>query len=385
MSDQESVLGPLANPVSDDPDVEDGLEDGTGLCLSGGGYRAMLFHLGLLWRLNDLGHLPRLDRISSVSGGSITSAVLALAWNDLQFDSAGVSARFHDLVADPIHRMAATTIDEGSIIGGALLPGSIGSRVQKGYRKYLYGDKTLQDFPDEPRFVLNATNVQSGALWRFSKPYMADYRVGYVERPKVSVALAVGASSAFPPFLSPVELDLEPGRVLPFDTSDLHREPFTTEVVLTDGGVYDNLGLETVWKRYRTVLVSDGGGQMSPKADPKRDWARHAYRVNGLVDNQVRALRKRQVVGSFIRGDRKGAFWRTRSHVADFPATTPLPCPPDRTMELAQTATRLKSMDPVRQKRLVNWGYAISDVALRSWVNPDWPEPDHFPYPAAGI
>ena len=38
-------------------------EDGIALCLSGGGYRAMLFHLGALWRLNDLGHLPRLDRL----------------------------------------------------------------------------------------------------------------------------------------------------------------------------------------------------------------------------------------------------------------------------------------------------------------------------------
>ena len=40
--------------------------------------------------------------------------------------------------------------------------------------------------------------------------------------------------------------------------------PYTTEVVLSDGGVYDNLGLETAWKRYRTILVSDGGGQMAP-------------------------------------------------------------------------------------------------------------------------
>ena len=45
------------------------------LCLSGGGYRAMLFHVGALWRLNELGLLPRLDRVSSVSGGSITAGV----------------------------------------------------------------------------------------------------------------------------------------------------------------------------------------------------------------------------------------------------------------------------------------------------------------------
>ena len=46
---------------------------GIALCLSGGGYRAMLFHLGALWRLNELAYLPKLLRISSVSGVAITS------------------------------------------------------------------------------------------------------------------------------------------------------------------------------------------------------------------------------------------------------------------------------------------------------------------------
>lgn len=43
------------------------------LALSGGGYRAMLFHVGALWRLNELGELGRLTHISSVSGGSIAA------------------------------------------------------------------------------------------------------------------------------------------------------------------------------------------------------------------------------------------------------------------------------------------------------------------------
>ena len=43
-------------------------EEGIALCLSGGGYRAMLFHLGALWRLNEFGYLPKLARISSVFG-----------------------------------------------------------------------------------------------------------------------------------------------------------------------------------------------------------------------------------------------------------------------------------------------------------------------------
>lgn len=51
--------------------------------------------------------------------------------------------------------------------------------------------------------TINATNQQSGAVWHFSKPYMRDWRVGEVARPRLAVSLAVEASSAFLRFLSP--------------------------------------------------------------------------------------------------------------------------------------------------------------------------------------
>src|SRR6266446_4769699 len=92
-------------------------QDGTGLCLSGGGYRAMLFHLGALWRLNELGYLPKLARISSVSGGSITAGVLGMNWKHLDFDRTGVSPNFIEVVVAPIRRLASVTIDQWAIIG----------------------------------------------------------------------------------------------------------------------------------------------------------------------------------------------------------------------------------------------------------------------------
>ena len=140
---------------------------------------------------------------------------------------------------------------------------------------------------------------------------------------------------------------------------------------LTDGGVYDNLGLETVWKRYQTVLVSDAGGQLEPEEEPKSDPARHAYRVLNLIDNQVRALRKRQVIDSFKSGVRKGAYWGIRTNIADYQLADALPCPFDRTMELAETPTRLKRMNDNLQERLINWGYAVCDAALRKHVDTD--------------
>ena len=60
------------------PFNSEGIQPGIGLAFSGGGFRATLFHLGSLWRLNELGYLPKLDRISSVSGGSITAGRLAV-------------------------------------------------------------------------------------------------------------------------------------------------------------------------------------------------------------------------------------------------------------------------------------------------------------------
>jgi NTE family protein len=89
----------------------------------------MLFHLGALWRLNEAGYLPRLDRVSSVSGGSMTSGALALAWPALDFDhTTGVGRNFGPAFVDPLRKLAGTTIDLWAIVWGILLPGSIGDR-----------------------------------------------------------------------------------------------------------------------------------------------------------------------------------------------------------------------------------------------------------------
>ena len=363
-------------------------EAGIALCLSGGGYRAMLFHVGALWRLNELGFLPRLARISSVSGGSITAGVLGLHWGKLGFDAGGVGAKFVEQVVEPIRTLAGRTIDEGAIVAGLFTPGSIGDKVIAAYRKHLFGDATLQDLPaDPPRFVINATNVQSGALFRFSRPFLADYRIGLIRNPTLDLATAVAASSAFPPVLSPLRLELPHGawESSGSPSEDLRHEPFTTDVVLTDGGVYDNLGLETAWKRYDTILVSNGGGKMQAEDEPKGDWARHAIRINDLIDNQVRSLRARQVVGAFEANERKGAYWGIRTGIHEYGLADPLPCPHPKTLELAATKTRLKRLDSDAQERLINWGYAICDAAMRKRVVSLPTAPAAFPYPAAGV
>lgn len=358
-------------------------EKGTALCLSGGGYRAMVFHVGVLWRLYEANMLRGIKRISSVSGGSITSAVLGLNWSKLSFDAANVRKDFVEHVAAPIREMASHTIDAESVIGGILLPGSISDKITRHYRNYLFGNATLQDFPDEPRFVINATNVQSTVLWRFMKPYMRDYRVGEVKNPKVELAVAVAASSAFPPVLSPLTLKVDPNSFTPGTGKDLQHKPYTSEVTLTDGGVYDNLGLETAYKRYKTILVSDAGGATAAEEEPKHDWARHSYRVLNIIDSQVRSLRKRQLMHAFGSKEREGAYWGIRTDIAEYNDPKALSCPRDRTLELAATPTRLKRLPDERQERLINWGYAVCDAAMRTYVDKSLPQ-GAFPY-AGGV
>lgn len=349
----------------------------------------MVFHLGAFWRLNESRYLRKLARISSVSGGSITAGVLGAAWSRLGFGKDGVAQNFGAMVVEPVLRLASTTIDVESVFAGVLLPGSVSDRIVTAYDKYLFKGATLQDLPDDtegPRFVFNATNVQSGALWRFSKPYMRDWRVGMVRSPKTPLALAVAASSAFPPVLSPARMKVDPSLYVPGSGKDLQRAPFTTDVVLTDGGVYDNLGLETVWKEYATVLVSDAGGKMSPDETPKSDWARHSYRILDLIDNQVRSLRKRQVIDSFKAGVRRGAYWGIRTDIQDYGLNppSPLPCPHARTLQLAEVETRLAKMERALQERLVNWGYAVCDAALRRHVDANLGQPS-FPFLRTGV
>ena len=351
---------PNLSPVHDTSDRQP--EPGVALCLSGGGYRAMLFHVGCLWRLNELGLIAKLDRISSVSGGSITAGVLGMNWIGLNFQPGAPSPAFHDLLVKPLRKLASITIDAEAIFGGIFLPGSISDHVAAHYDHLLFQGKTLQDLPDSPRFVMNSTNVQSGVLMRFSKPYMADYRVGQILNPPLPLARAVAASSAFPPVLSPAEIKVadygmhfEPGN------EPLNKPPFNTDLVL-----------------------SDGGGHFADEESPHHDWARHAYRVLDLIDSQVRALRTRQLITLFQQKQRKGCYWGIRQDVTTYCNPYPLACPFPRTTELAQTATRLAEMDDTLQERLINWGYAICDASLRKYFDATLPAPAAFPY-AVGV
>jgi NTE family protein len=379
-------VGPVPPPVH-----EQLADDGIALTLSGGGYRAMLFHVGALWRLNELGLLGKLSRISSVSGGSIANGRLAAAWRDLSFRD-GVATAFDDAFVRPLRVLASLTVDRAAVLTGWVTRRPIANCLAQIYDRHLLHGMTLQELPDDlagegPRFVFNATSLQTGGVFRFSRQYAGDYHVGVIDRPELAVALAVAASSAFPPMLSPLVLDIPQGALVPGSGSDLQEPPFDQRVVLADGGVYDNLGLEGVYRRYRRILVSDASALLHPDPRPAHGWLRLAMRAMDVQGAQVRDLRVRQLMAAYglpeDEGElwRRGAYWGISANMDSYACTDALPCPHDRVMRLATLHTRLAALPDATQDRLINWGYAICDAAVRRWVEPGAPVPASFPYP----
>jgi NTE family protein len=365
------------------PFGQEPLEDGIGLALSGGGFRATLFHTGALWRLNELGWLSRLARISSVSGGSMTSGLLAVRWHRLVFAN-GVATNFVTEVVDSLRTFTERSVDTRSIFEGILSIGeTIADAVRKELEDHLVGHTTLAELPDSPRFVFNATNLSTGVSFRFSKPYAGDYRIGLIPNPGFSVALAVGASAAFPPVLSPVRVAVDPASWQHVPGADLYNDvEYRSRLLLSDGGVYDNMGLETVWRRFRTVLVSDAGAPFPMVADTATDWLRQTLRVLNVAVNQSRALRKRVLIDQFERG-RAGVYWGITTDITAYGAAGALPVRADVASALARVRTRLNPFTKAEQCALINWGYALADAAMRRRVLPADPPPPApaWPYP----
>ena len=187
------------------------------LSLSGGGYRAMLFHVGTLRRLNDAGLLARLSVVSSVSGGSVVSAYLAYRWRDLTFDDAGRATNFVDVVELPLRELASSTLDIPSVLTGLLPFTSAADRQVAHFDERLFrgaplsaiapggGERSDASRP-RPLFIINATSLQTGELWQFRAKVMGGPIIGWTMTDGVRLAQATAASSGFPPFLSPLVL-----------------------------------------------------------------------------------------------------------------------------------------------------------------------------------
>ena len=259
-----------------------------GLALSGGGSRAIAFHLGCLRALHRLGLLDRVAVVSTVSGGSVIGA----CWHAHRGDFLSFEAKIRALLAEglvgPMRRklfsrigirVAAASISVGIVaLGVALIrallkltslitPRSLSTHFERvelrspmhrfasrttlleaALDDLLFAGAPLNDLPARPHLVVNATELRTGSAFRFGTMKSGSWRWGKLHGNDVSVAHAVAASAAYPLLLPAFD------ETLTFEKDGALK---TGRVILTDGGVYDNLGLGCLWPdRSREVSLN---------------------------------------------------------------------------------------------------------------------------------
>jgi NTE family protein len=232
-----------------------------------------------------------------------------------------------------------------------------------------------------PRFVFNASDLATGTLFRFSEPYMGTYKVGLVLKPKVKVSTAVAASAAFPPFVSPMNVDMNPDDVIDPGGADLHdRRDLRRRAALVDGGAYDNLALEPITDRCHRYLVSDAGGNIKLEP-PTRKWWFWTFQVLRTLDiavSQDRASRRSELF--LTRKEHPYALWRTLTDPTNKRVSTPFGVHRAWPVYLSTRSTRLWPFPKRDRHWLVNWGYLTADVMVRSWIWEGAPPPTRLPF-----
>lgn len=250
-----------------------------GLALSGGGSRAIAFHLGCLRALHDLGVLEKVDVISTVSGGSVVGALYAThegsfeqfeektrdflrtglvgpsvkkAFTSLEGLNAFICAMFL-LSVNIFLLMFAVVIRGLSLVFPGLRLRALGT-VRAPLKRYasrttilrrvldddIFCGKKFRDLPkDGPLLIANAADLRTGSAFYFSNRDSGSWRLGRVCDDGLKVAHGVAASAAFPLLLPALD------ETLAFEKPDGTRRE--ERVTLTDGGVYDNLGLAPLW------------------------------------------------------------------------------------------------------------------------------------------
>src|SRR5262249_26392438 len=345
-----------------------------GLALSGGGFRASLYHLGLVRFLRDADILSRVSQITSVSGGSIFAAHLVLNWGRYNGSPEEFEAAASELIAfvkldvrNRIVRRFPLTLPLRWLRWPLGLPNRKLSRtgmLEYHYEKFLYGDKSLFELPEQPRLHILATNLSEGCLCAFSRDGLVMmrrraegvYRADQIHVGLATVAMAVTASSAFPGFFPPLELrGIDVGAV----QGEFGRQAYT------DGGVFDNLGVRMF--RFleaesgpKTTLVSDVG---------KRIEVQGPRRAGGLIRTALRATdilmdRVWQLESETFRGTPGFVFAPITDVV--WPHEDPTALHPVIQRQLVNVRTDLDQFTDLEISGLVQHGYCVARKVCRS-------------------
>jgi NTE family protein len=248
------------------------------LAFSGGGTRAAAMAYGVLQQLRDTpvvidGKKSRLldhvTHISSVSGGSFTSAYYGLYGDRIfedfedQFLRRDVEKHLTDSLLEPTHWFSRKGRTE---------------RAMDYYNKILFNDLTFADMmkPGRPMIIINSSDLAYGVRFSFIQDYFNLLCSNLLDLP---VATAVTASSAVPVVFNPVVLENYGGcgEVTWPETTlamakqsdelrqtliglDSYREKEHRKYIhFVDGGITDNMGLRAITD---VIAISGGPGEM---------------------------------------------------------------------------------------------------------------------------
>lgn len=304
------------------------------LALSGGGIRAMVFHLGLLKLLAEQGMLENVKKISTVSGGSLVVGLI-LQECDLQWPT---SSEYLQKVYPNLRKRLCAK----SLMWGAFRQ----LKNPKNWRYLLSRSNLLAltlrnewnlkerlcDLPDSPEWSINGTTAENGKRFRFKRENFGDYMIGYAEPGDYPLANAIAVSAAFPGGFGPLALNTDE-----FTWKKRKwNEPIGSEKVvvvpykrlhLYDGGVYDNLGLEPYFDAGRLkakapempIILSDAG---APLADGFSHGPLSLFRlkrVSDVISEQARSLRVRTFATFLQAAPARGAYIQLNAKVRGTP------------------------------------------------------------------
>ena len=236
-----------------------------GLALSGGGSRAAAFHCGTISALSELQLIDKIDVISTVSGGSLFGA----AWM-----AAKVSGQSERKFTDTIQKELSCGFIARSLrtfLLRVLIPKVPYSRTHllaETFDRVLLQGLTLGNLPERPALCINTTVLNNGQIAKFARDGFSVWGISVpgtgpphvVPWSEFPLAHAVAASAAFPIGLPPITLRLSE---FPLGTQFGDSLAGAKEIYLTDGGVLENLGIQTLLKSRRysswNLIVSDAG------------------------------------------------------------------------------------------------------------------------------
>lgn len=305
------------------------------LTLSGGGIRAVLFHLGVLSCLAEKSLLERVRYVSTVSGGTLLAG-LVFKLNGYQWPS---SQQFRGSVVPALKRVLSTTNLQRSALIRLLYPWNwrylpFRANVLASTIAHVWGiSEPISRLPPTPIWAINATTVETGRRWRFrvsdethasSRFGMGDGEVGYTFDRDFPLASAMATSAAFPGGISPLVLGTAGHNwyVPNFDDRSQPPEKVSPKFAsyhLADGGVYDNLGFEPVFdassRRIRAesgcdyIIASDAGAPLKTEAwGPISQLLGFNLRTVNIMSSQQRDLRVRTLVGAIVSKGIRGVF-----------------------------------------------------------------------------